>query len=74
MGIEPRKPSKHRSADAVRVCGRQHWGHRQREMVTGSARSETPGEHGNTSIGNWESPWLRSVEDGALAAPGSPRT
>ncbi len=43
-------------ADAVRPCGRQHWGHRYREMLSGPARSETPCTHGTTLRGNREIP------------------
>jgi hypothetical protein len=41
QGIEPRN-QRIRGADAVNRSGRQHSHHRQREVVGGLARSETP--------------------------------
>jgi RNA-directed DNA polymerase len=43
-----------READAVGHGGRPHRMHRQREMQTGLARSETPCTYGNTSHENRE--------------------
>ncbi len=43
-----------RSADAVGDVGRQHRQCRYRETLPGSARSQTPCTHGNTSLGNRE--------------------
>ena len=58
-----------RSADAVGVVGRQHRQHRYREMLVGSARSETPCTYGSTSFGNREI--LRSpTADGAVGRVG----
>src|SRR5262245_49021338 len=45
-----------RSADAVELVGRQHPHHRFREVVRGSARSETPYTHRRTAHGNREIP------------------
>ncbi len=41
-------------ADALDSSGRQHSGHRQREMLRGPARSQTPRMHGTTSHENRE--------------------
>src|SRR6516162_8340981 len=43
-----------RDADVVRRSGRQHRTHRQREMRSGPAWSETPCTYGNTSHENRE--------------------
>ena len=45
-------------ADALRAGGRQHSGHRQREMFGDPARSETPRTHGTFLHGNREIPQL----------------
>jgi hypothetical protein len=58
-----------RSADAVGSCGRQNRRHRYREMLSGSARSETPCTYGNTMRGNREIPWL-PMADGARGRVG----
>ena len=46
------------SADAVRLSGRQHGRERKREFPDGSAESQTPGMHGNSTHGNQEIPVL----------------
>ncbi len=43
-----------RDADAVRIGGRQHRMHREREMQPGPARSQTPCTYGNISHENRE--------------------
>ncbi len=43
-----------RDADAVGIVGRHHRAHRNREMRTGPARSQTPCMYGNTSHENRE--------------------
>ena len=43
-----------RDADAVRRCGRQHPGRRDREALRSPARSEAPSTYGSTSPGNRE--------------------
>jgi hypothetical protein len=43
-----------RDADAAGIVGRHHRAHRQREMRTGPARSQTPCTYGNTSHENRE--------------------
>ena len=48
-----------READAVGHGGRPHRMHRQREMQTGLARSQTPRMYGNTLLENREVPWYR---------------
>jgi len=45
-----------RGADAVAVGGRPHRTHRDREMCTDPARSETPSMHRTISHGNREVP------------------
>jgi hypothetical protein len=55
-----------RDADAVRRSGRQHPGHRYREVLRNPARSETPGTYGNTLRGNREI----LCPPGAVSAPG----
>ncbi len=53
-----------RDADAVRRSGRQHPGHRYREVPRKPARSKTPCTYGSTSRGNREipgSPWTDGV-------------
>ena len=52
-GIEPRNPHI-QGADAVRLSGRQHTTHRDREMRGGPARSETPSTHGTALRENRE--------------------
>ena len=52
----PRKRQVLRDADAVEVCGRQHWAQRHRKVRLDPARSETPCMHGNTLFGNREIP------------------
>ena len=52
-GIESRNASC-RSADAVNRGGRQHGDDRQREIATGSARSETPCTYGTSLRENRE--------------------
>src|SRR3974390_689700 len=47
-----------RDADAVGVCGRLHWVHRNREVHQSPARSETPCTYASTSHGNREIPGL----------------
>jgi|SRR5271168_1597612 len=47
-----------RSADVVRRNGRQHGRNRDREIVFGSAGSQTPSMHGNSMHGNQEVPVL----------------
>src|ERR1035441_7859815 len=47
-----------RSADAVRLSGRQHGRNRHRETPDGSAGSKTPRMHGNSMHGNREIPVL----------------
>jgi hypothetical protein len=58
-----------READAVGCGGRQHRMHRQREMQTGLARSQTPRMYGNTLLENREVPWyrLRLMESQAVS-------
>ena len=58
----PRKRQVLRDADAVEVCGRQHWAQRHRKVRLDPARSETPCMHGNTLFGNREIP-RPSVEE-----------
>lgn len=73
MGIEPRKFNPRagnlfwalRDADAVKLSGRQHHGHHNREVNMSPARSETPSMYGNTSRENREVPWL-PTEDGTV--------
>ena len=48
-------------ADAVTASGRPHRAHRDREMLLGPARSETPGTHGNSLHGSREIPRLAST-------------
>ena len=52
-----------RGADAVKVRGRPHPGHRYREMLENPARSETPCMHGNTSRENREIPCPPAADD-----------
>ena len=52
----PRKRQVLRDADAVEVCGRQHWAQRHRKVRLDPARSEPPCMHGNTLFGNREIP------------------
>ncbi len=52
-GIEPRNVCC-RSADAVKRGGRLHGGDRQREIASGSARSETPCTYGTSLRENRE--------------------
>jgi len=47
-----------RSADAVRLSGRQHGRSRKRETPDSSAGPETPGMYGNSMHGNREIPVL----------------
>ena len=54
-----------RDADAVGESGRPHQAYRYREAWRGSARSETPGMHGNTSRENRESRWSPAVDGAA---------
>ena len=49
---------KNQGADGVLVSGRQHLLQRKLKLQKDPARSETPGMHGNTVIGDWEIPWL----------------
>jgi hypothetical protein len=58
-----------RSADAVGDVGRRNRQHRYREMLLGSARSETPCRYGNTMSGNREILWLPTA-DGAMGRVG----
>jgi hypothetical protein len=58
-----------RDADAVGESGRQHRGHRYREMPSSPARSETPCTHGHTSRGSREVPWSPAA-DGAVGRVG----
>jgi hypothetical protein len=51
-----------RDADAVEVCGRQYWVHRQREVCLDLARSKTPCMYAGTLCGNREIPRLSAVE------------
>jgi hypothetical protein len=60
------------SADAVGDCGRPHRQRRYRETLAGSARSKTPGTHGNTLRGNREILWLPTA-DGAAGRVGKPK-
>src|SRR5215472_17966628 len=55
-----------READAVRRSGRQHPGHRYREVLRSPARSETPRTYRSTSYGNREIP----CPPGAVTASG----
>jgi RNA-directed DNA polymerase len=52
-GIEPRN-AQFRGADAVMRGGRQHGRHRNREMLPGPARSETPCTYGTSLRENRE--------------------
>jgi hypothetical protein len=58
-----------RGADAVEIRGRQHPGHRYREMLGNPARSETPCMYGNTSRENREIP-CPPAADGAAGRVG----
>jgi hypothetical protein len=51
-----RKRQELRDADAVEVCGRQHWAQRHRKVRLDPARSKTPCMHGNALLGNREIP------------------
>ena len=51
-----------RDADAVEVCGRQYWVHRQREVCLDLARSKTPCMYASTLCGNREIPRLSAGE------------
>ncbi len=68
-----RETNELRSADAVRVSGRQHPSRRYRKSHRGSARSETPCMYGNTSRENREilGP---PADDGLRVASGSRKT
>src|ERR1044071_7385514 len=70
LGIEPRNATC-RSADAVNRGGRHHGGDRQREIATGSARSETPCTYGTSLRENRESSGT-PAEMVQQAAPGRP--
>jgi hypothetical protein len=59
-------------ADAVDGGGRQYRAHRQREMRTDPAWSETLCMHPSTSCGSREVPRLTREIDGALARIGNP--
>jgi hypothetical protein len=52
------------SADALKVCRRQHLVNRYGEGYEGSAGSETPRMHGNFLHGNREALYLASGEEG----------
>ena len=54
-----------RGADVVEVDGRQHLGHRQREVDQDSARSKTPCMYASTLYGNREIPRLSAIERAA---------
>ena len=49
---------KNQGADGVLVSGRQYHLQRKLMLQKDPARSETPGMHGNTLIGDWEIPGL----------------
>jgi hypothetical protein len=49
---------KNQGADGVLTVGRQYHLQRKLKLQKDPARSETPGMHGNTLIGDWEIPWL----------------
>ena len=49
---------KNQGADGVLEVGRQYRLQRKLMLQKDPARSETPGMHGNTVIGDWEIPWL----------------
>lgn len=59
-------------ADVVRLGGRQHRAHRNREMCSDPARSKTPGMHRVLSFGNREIPWL-AAEDSAVVRVANPQ-
>ena len=61
----PRKWQVLRGADVVGVDGRQHLGHRQREVDQDPARSKTPGMYASTLYGNREIPRLSAIERAA---------
>jgi hypothetical protein len=56
-------------ADAVGESGRHHRGHRDREMLSSPARSETPCTYEHTSRGSREVPWSPAA-DGAAGRVG----
>jgi hypothetical protein len=53
---------KHPGADAVLVSGRQHRGHRYREVCADPAGSETPCMHGSSLYGMREIPRLALLD------------
>ena len=59
--------TKDRSADVVPSHGRQHHGHRYREVTADSAWSKTPCTHGNSCRRNWEIPCLTAERAAARA-------
>ncbi len=72
-GLLSRERSLVQDADALGICGRQHWAHRKREMRSGPARSKTLArtETLRTRTGrSWVLPSLIKRRD----ASGSPRT
>ena len=62
-----------RSADAVRLSGRQHGWSRHREIPDGSAGSETSCMHGNPMHGNQEIPVLPAALRKQRAGGGTPK-
>jgi hypothetical protein len=61
-----------RSADAVRLSGRQHGRSRHREIPDGSAGSETSCMYGNPMHGNQEIPELPAAVEKAAGRRGNP--
>lgn len=60
-----------RGADAVGWRGRQHWVHRQREVHSDPARSQTRSMHASTSCGNREIPPLSARSRGSADRTGN---